>query len=649
MSIRGVRIPFFGKPIATAGGENRAVKLFPVQEEVANGRLGLLGQWSTRPGYEIHLNLPTTAPVVLLVEHQGLVAVTGDGKVFRSRDENFRAARELPGRLTGHSRPMACIHDGALIIADGGDLSVVESNKVRKAGIPRQAPGAPTVSAIGNRGDVPEASWVYALTYTTVAGESLLGEASAAATKARGVGGFRVTAPELTDEERRWVLTWSVYRRLESGKAWGLVGTAPLGTPYIEDLLAATTTEPPTTDGSASAPPAGITDVATVGDYLVFGGHDSTEIGWSNPGSHDYFPAANTTNVQLDGGFFQGLRGNGKDLLVFRTTMTDLYALTGGLEVFLRRQPIRRGCAARKSIVLVDGIIPYWLGDDGIFYRLEGVTPKAIGELEQDFILSLRSPESLRGEWFPLERVVRWFSDPDGICIGYNYGKQHFFRDWTWDGRRRQQLPIQSTITSGNLVLVGLDAGQIGEWSDEHTTDAGRRIRTIRRFTLPMTGDGKQARANALLFRHDRGTREIRTPLGIRPWRGFTEYFVGDIRTGLEQDQEDRMTAYRCILEHTSGGTTTAPGYPSGTWPTYWRRLRPDDLYEIIVRWGFDQGSQAGEERIGVGSVGDTQPYAVIGPCGFGREIWVEVERAASVPAQFTGGALVAQPLGDGL
>ncbi len=644
--IRGSRIPFLGRPPTLAEGQDRLVKLFPVHETVANGRMGDLGQWVTRPGYEVRTNLDTDAAVTRLHAHNGLVAFTDEGKVFRALDESLTKPVELEGLMQGPQRPETVVHDGEVIAVDGGDPMVVEAGRLRRLGVPRITPGVPRVEAT-NKGRVPQGQFRYYVSMTTVAGESLVGPASAVVTHTgKGEHGTRVERPDISEDDLRWVLEWSVYRGLYQGNAIALIGTAAVDTLYINDILPAGTGTEPVVDASGSTP-VRASECAVVGDYLVLAGHDGTEFRWSSPGNHDLWPDANNSNVQLDGGTIQTIRGITKELIFFRTNAIDLYSLVGGNDVFSRRLTYRRGCLAKKSVVMVGGMQPYWLGDDHIFYRVTSGAPEPIGLLEQEFVARLRSPEACEGDDFPRERVIRWRFPVDGICIGYNYGKGHFFRDWSWDGSKQVPLDVHATCqATDGTTLVGLSAGGIGEWGQQHATDGGRRIRTIRKFTVPLTGDGRQARLNALVFRHERGTHDLRDPLVPDAWQENHDYEVAD----LVHNPLDPSRVFRCIRDHTSGDSISdSPGIIGGGWETYWRDLKADEEPTITISWGFDQGPQAGRESLSMGTLGDTQPYAVIGPCGVGREAWIEMERSAMIPVAFTGGACIAQPLGDGL
>jgi len=320
-----------------------------------------------------------------------------------------------------------------------------------------------------------------------------------------------------------------------------------------------------------------------VGDYVVLAGHDGTEFRWCYPSNHDIWPAENLSNVQLTGGEIQGVYGINRLLVFVKTKSIEVYVLVGGTQAFSRQTTITKGCLAPDSLVLVDGSQPYWLGNDHCFYRLKGSTPEPIGMLLTDEIRGLTSPESIYGLYFPNERMVRWVAPHDGRCFSYNYLSDSFQEDALWDGDRWQALPVGCVADMHGKTYVGMTGGRIGTWSKDHLTDDGEVLRCVRRFTTLLSEDGRNARANQL---------------GLRMARGLTN--VSEI-----------------------------------------------DNPTVTVRWGFDQGSWAGVEEVALGNLGVTNPYRVWGPLGVGREMTVEVEKAAAAKFNVAAGYVIAQPMGD--
>jgi len=585
MAIRGNRIPFFGHAIVAADGESRFVKLFPVQERIENGRLGLLDEWKSRPGYDVATTLDTKMPVRHLAHDTGLVAIAGDGRVFRSDDQSWTTSRELDGTMEGSRLPQSVLHDGLLVATDGGTPMGIETHRVRQLGIRPVTVGAPTVLAV-DKGNLRAATYRYRVSMTTAAGQTRVGPPSDAVDlNEHELHGVLVSRPAFANEDdQRTVLAWSIWRESNDTHLVQYVATLDASVlQYHDTNRDLGETAQPVADASYSYPPKAA-HCAVVGDYLVLGGIDDTTIQWSAPGGHDFWPPSNFTSIPLGGGSYVSMIGFGKELVIFCGESTHLFALTGNVDAFERRFTIQKGCMAPASVVVVEGDRPYWLGHDGIFYRTKGLEAEPIGPLEQNFVWGLKNPRACEGRVFLREKVVRWTFPEDGVTLGFNYAKDHFFRDYSWNGSREIPLGINAVCHHNGTTFVGLSDGRIGTWSDEHQSDAGMPIRTVRRFSIPLTGDGRRARANSLMFRHQRGT--------------------------------------------------VVPG---------------EQTTLAMVSWGFDQGPQVAQDGLSAGGLGDTSPYAQFGPCGVGREMWVQVERTSTAPFTFTGGMVVAQPLGDGL
>lgn len=570
----------FGAPPTTAGGENSFELLLPVHERLINGHLTPLGAWECRPGYETAGRTGGAGAVVAIIASDENVAILDDGSVYRSTGRGWKGFRALTGGMTGHARPIWCQYDGAIIVADGGEPQVIESQRTRRLGSERVTPGAPTVTSLGS-GSIGAGTYTYSVTLITAAGESLPGtESSAVTVPSTGGGRYRVSLPSLTDDERRGVTGWKAYRR--QGNDWGLVGTATLDQAYIEDRAATVGAAPQSYDATESLPPR-FRWVTTVGDYVVGGGHDSTEFRWCAEGDFDRWPELNFTNAQLDGDVLFGV-GVDKDLYLFKSRTIEMWALVGGATVFARRGSIPRGCWAPDSVVMVEGGIPHWLGEDGNFYRLRGNTPEAIGILERRRVAALSRPQGMRADYYPEEGVVRWTAE--GTTWTYDYRNKTFGEDAAWDGAGFKPLAARCAALVSGKTYVGLPGGIIARWGRDVYSDGGNRIRTVRRFSVPTTKDGRRARVNALTLRLDVGR--------------------GDEGAAVDTDPA------------------------------------------VVVRWGFDGGLEVGSHRIALPTRGEMDPYRTFGPLGIGREIWIELERGARAPFSVMSGFIVANPTGDG-
>ncbi len=85
-----------------------------------------------------------------------------------------------------------------------------------------------------------------------------------------------------------------------------------------------------------------------------------------------------------------------------------------------RRQSITRGCASRHTIQKLDNTL-FWLGDDGVVYRLSGYQPQPVSTraLEKSFAESNWS-EAIAHVWEDRGHKVYYLTFPDGHSYGYD-------------------------------------------------------------------------------------------------------------------------------------------------------------------------------------------------------------------------------------
>jgi len=640
MALKGVRIPLLGQPPTTAGGENSFELFMPVQQRLFNGYLTPLGSWECRPGFEQVADTGLDCPIISIIPHAEGIAIAQNGAVFRGTGRGFKAVRQLDGGMEGHTRPNYCTHDSAVLVADSGPPQVIESHRTRRLGTQRKVVGAPTVTSLGS-GDIRTGTYYYTITLTTAAGEGLPGTESSVATVSADGGKFRVELPSLDDDLRLGATAWSAYRRFDGD--WGLVGTASLDKPYIDDGADDVGAAPPTYDLTESLPPH-FRWITTVGDYVVGGGHDGVEWRWCREGNHDIWPEANYTSSALDDRVMMGV-GIDKDLVLFKTRTIEVNALVGGTTVFARRGTIQRGCWAPDSVVMVNGTTPHWLGEDGNFYRLRGMTAEPIGILERRRVAALRRPDGMRGDLFPEEGVIRWSCE--GVTWVYDYRNNTFREDAAWNGREWKPLGVFGSAMLYGKTYVGMALGRIGHWDKAYKTDDRKRIRLVRRFNVPTTKDGRMARVNALGVRMELGTADLQdTRVGDYTWTVNLSVARGDEVLITESDSQ-QGGVYRARKSHTST-ILNGPGIYGTEWGLFWERLPLDTDPGVTVRWGFDGGSATGSHRIELTDLGDVDSYRVWGPLGYGREIWIEFERGASFPFSLSAAFIVANPQGDG-
>ncbi|HED4877389.1 TPA: hypothetical protein R4K21_003208 [Stenotrophomonas maltophilia] len=117
-----------------------------------------------------------------------------------------------------------------------------------------------------------------------------------------------------------------------------------------------------------------------------------------------------------------GLAANASEVVVFGQRTTEFYfnigAATGTFQN--RRSSITRGCASRHTIQKLDNSV-FWLGDDGIVYRLNGYAamPVSTRPLEKA-ISGFNWPEAVAYVWEDRGHKVYYLTFPDGQTFGYD-------------------------------------------------------------------------------------------------------------------------------------------------------------------------------------------------------------------------------------
>lgn len=117
-----------------------------------------------------------------------------------------------------------------------------------------------------------------------------------------------------------------------------------------------------------------------------------------------------------------GLAVSQLEVVVFNQRTIEFFynagAATGTFQN--RRQSITRGCASRHTIAKLDNTL-FWLGDDGIVYRLEGYSARPIstGPMHRAFAGKNWS-EAFAEVWEDRGFKVYYLTFPDGMTFGYD-------------------------------------------------------------------------------------------------------------------------------------------------------------------------------------------------------------------------------------
>jgi hypothetical protein len=143
------------------------------------------------------------------------------------------------------------------------------------------------------------------------------------------------------------------------------------------------------------------------------------------------------------------------EVVVFNQTTIEFFynsgATTGTFEN--KRVLIERGCAAGQSVVKLDNSI-FWLGDDGVVYRLDGYNaiPVSTGAI-QNAIKDNNWKQAFAFKWEDGEHKVYYLTFPDGQTWGYDVVTRLWHRRESY-GLKRWRL---NTLTRWNNMWIGGD------------------------------------------------------------------------------------------------------------------------------------------------------------------------------------------------
>lgn len=321
--------------------------------------------------------------------------------------------------------------------------------------------------------------------------------------------------------------------------------------------------------------------VDTLDTYVLMSGHSGTRFVWSQLANSAIWPAANFNDVLGDGEEIVFMKVFKRDIFFFKTNSIEVWVDVGGTTIFARKLLIEKGCIASYSVVQANDTF-YWLGDDGDFYVLNGITPKIISNNYRAEIDKIIDQPEVYGFDFRKEGVIRWFAPTEGKCFVYDYITNTFSEDNEWGNGDWKRLPINSYMEVNNRQYFGdfNMTGLVYEWSKDFKDDNGTPIRRFRKFAVLLSGDGTDSLVNRLRFRVKRG-----------------------VATASE----------------------TTP--------------------QASVRWRFDQGDFGDTEILDLGAVGDRDPYVDIYNLGMGREVEFEIAESDSVDFFLTHGFLTVEPL----
>jgi len=151
------------------------------------------------------------------------------------------------------------------------------------------------------------------------------------------------------------------------------------------------------------------------------------------------------------------------DLVLFSARTTEFFYDSGNAEQPFRTRKIgmQRGCGGRFTVANLDNTV-YWLGDDGIFYRLNGYAPERISTrpIEQA-IRGLNWDQCFAFTWESAGHKVCYWTFPDGTTWGYDVSAQEWSRRASYGLHRWR--PASMTFWNGKWYAGDFQTGTLWE------------------------------------------------------------------------------------------------------------------------------------------------------------------------------------------
>lgn len=117
-----------------------------------------------------------------------------------------------------------------------------------------------------------------------------------------------------------------------------------------------------------------------------------------------------------------GLAVSQFEVVVFGQRTIEFFFNAGGQTGTFqnRRQSITRGCASRHTIQKLDNTL-FWLGDDGVVYRMEGYAARPVSTRALEKAISAYNwAEAIAFTWEDRGHKVYYLTFPDGLTFGYD-------------------------------------------------------------------------------------------------------------------------------------------------------------------------------------------------------------------------------------
>lgn len=194
-----------------------------------------------------------------------------------------------------------------------------------------------------------------------------------------------------------------------------------------------------------------------------------------------------TSEVKPD--LLVGMIETNNELLLFSETSAEFFENTGAANQPFRSKRIymNRGCAGRDTINLTDNTV-FWLGDDGVFYRLDAYSPIRISTRPiEEAIRGLNWAQAFSFVWNDSGHSVVYWTFPDGLTFGYDAATRMWHRRSS-KGLDRWRVNCMATW-SDRWFAGDFQRGQVWEIDWDHQLEGDQEIE--RDMSAPVVRDNQ--------------------------------------------------------------------------------------------------------------------------------------------------------------
>lgn len=213
-----------------------------------------------------------------------------------------------------------------------------------------------------------------------------------------------------------------------------------------------------------------------------------------------------------------GLAVSQSEVVVFGQRTTEFFMnmgrATGTFQS--RKSTIDRGCAGRHTIQKLDNTL-FWLGDDGIVYRMQGYAPMPVStNAIAEAIAGYNWSEAIAFVWEDRGHKVYYLTFPDGLTFGYDVVTRLWHRRESFELQRWR--PTHSVKWGRDWYVGDFQAGRVWRLDWDYHLEGDQPIISERTSPVLYDDQSKIGIPNAeFVFDTGQGPGTVAVPFPVQP------------------------------------------------------------------------------------------------------------------------------------